>query len=402
GKADIETGFCPENNVHFILHDSQGFEPGETENFKKVETFIESRSKMPEIKDRLHALRICISVSKAGDRVTEAGVEEIIKMERGRVPLIVVFTKYDELVVVAIFNAPDELDDEQVQSYGEKKASKAFRKLCVDPLQETVGNVLLSKVSTKPRYRQLIEQLIEVTDEEVRRHQREPSHTEPVSLAWAIAQRGNSDTNIQASIDVGRRKYWSGLLASTDFTGQKIRKCLNTIHIDVVSVWNMRDPSNYLTGEDFKARMSRLFRNHPSLELTWARSSDDNSFSLTTVTALATAASSTLGIVVASVGSSVLFASWVFDVYQNAPKNIGCVMGYVVDLTIVMHRLFAVEVSEERVVSVLEDYAKSGEITQVHNDIRTFVNSNSRTRQSKDNVLLEIIRLIEKHRADYK
>lgn len=136
------------------------------------------------------------------------------------------------------------------------------------------------------------------------------------------------------------------------------------------------------------------------------------------MTALATAASSTLGIVVASVGSAVLFASWGFDVYQNAwvslrasvrttdllfsPQNIACVMGYVVDLTIVMHRLFAVEVSEERVVSILEDYAKSGEITQVHNDIRTFVNSNSMIRQSKDNVFLEIIRLIEKHRADYK
>jgi hypothetical protein len=39
-------------------------------------------------------------------------------------------------------------------------------------------------------------------------------------------------------------EYWSGLLSSTDFTGQKLRKCLNTIHIDVVSVWNMRDPSN--------------------------------------------------------------------------------------------------------------------------------------------------------------
>ncbi|KAJ7816723.1 hypothetical protein B0H13DRAFT_2683408 [Mycena leptocephala] len=355
---------------------------------------------MSEIKDRLHAIWICISVPMAGDRVTEAGVEEIIKMERGRVPLIVVFTKYDQLVGVAIFNAPAELDDEQVQSYGETKASEAFRELCVDPLQETVGNVLLSKVSTKPPYRQLIEQLIKATDEEVRRHQREPSHTEPVSLAWAIAQRGNSDTNIQASIDVGRRKYWSGLLSSTDFTGQKIRKCLNTIHIDVVSVWNMRDPSNYLTGEDFKARMSRLVDELvTNLSI---RASDDNSFSLTTVTALATAASSTLGIVVASVGSAVLFASWGFDVYQNAPKNIACVMGYVVDLTIVMHRLFAVEVSEERVVSVLEDYAKSGEITQVHNDIRTFVNSNSMTRQSKDNVLLEIIRLIEKHRADYK
>jgi hypothetical protein len=117
------------------------------------------------MKFNVYTLRICISVPLAGDRVTEAGVEEIIKMERGRgvfppvpaqsrlkyhlaVPLIVVFTKYDQLVGVAIYNAPAELDDDEAQSYGEKKASKAFKELCVDPLQETVGNVLLSKVSS--------------------------------------------------------------------------------------------------------------------------------------------------------------------------------------------------------------------------------------------------------------
>ncbi|KAN0109799.1 hypothetical protein V8E52_008905 [Russula decolorans] len=39
-----------------------------------------------------------------------------------------------------------------------------------------------------------------------------------------------------------------------------------------------------------------------------------------------------------------------------------------------MHRLSAIEISEERVVSTLQDYARSREIAQVHNDIRTFSN----------------------------
>jgi len=133
------------------------------------------------------------------------------------------------------------------------------------------------------------------------------------------------------------------------------------------------------------------------------------------MTAFATATSSPLGIAVASVGSAVLFAKWVFDIYQNtfvahlpfhlsnadfilSPSNIACIMGYIVDLTIVMHRLFTVDMSEEHVISVLEDYVKSGEIAQVHNNIRKFVNNMSTLRlANKDYTLDEIIRLIENH-----
>jgi hypothetical protein len=38
--------------------------------------------------------------------------------------------------------------------------------------------------------------------------------------------------------------YWSGLLASTDFTGQKLQQCLDIIHSDIVSVWNIHDSAN--------------------------------------------------------------------------------------------------------------------------------------------------------------
>jgi hypothetical protein len=64
-----------------------------------------------------------------------------------------------------------------------------------------------------------------------------------------------------------------------------------------------------------------------------------------------------------------------------------------------MHRFSAIEISEERVVSTLQDYAKSREIAQVHNDIRTFSNRIPSSRLGdKDYTLNEILRLIEKHR----
>jgi len=121
---------------------------------------------------------------------------------------------------------------------------------------------------------------------------------------------------------------------------------------------------------------------------------------LATVAALASAASNPAGIVILVVGSAVLMAKWLFDVYQNTSHNIACVIAYIVDLTILMHRLSEIEISEEHVISALQDYARSGEIAQVHNDIRSFSSRISSLRlEGNDAALTEIIRLIEKHRV---
>jgi hypothetical protein len=56
GKSNIDTEIFSADNDKFVLHDSQGFEPGEVDNLKIVQEFIERRSNMPHIKDRLHAI----------------------------------------------------------------------------------------------------------------------------------------------------------------------------------------------------------------------------------------------------------------------------------------------------------------------------------------------------------
>ena len=56
GKSDIDIGFCDKDNDLFILHDSEGFEPGENAKFNTVMNFIEERSKRPDLSERLHAI----------------------------------------------------------------------------------------------------------------------------------------------------------------------------------------------------------------------------------------------------------------------------------------------------------------------------------------------------------
>ena len=136
---------------------------------------------------------------------------------------------------------------------------------------------------------------------------------------------------------------------------------------------------------------------------------------MVTVAALASAASNPAGIAILVVGSVVLIAKWLFEIYQNtyvlhfnshflflihldSSHNIACIMAYIVDLTILMHRLSEIEMSEEHVLSTIQDYARSGEIAQVHNDIRTYSgHMHSLRLEGNDTVLTEIIRLIEKH-----
>ncbi|KAN0124243.1 hypothetical protein V8E52_001892 [Russula decolorans] len=401
GKADINDGFCPNDNDRFILHDSEGFEPGEVAKFNTVKDFIEDRSKTPDFSQRLHAIWICISVPLAGDRVAEIGVEQIIEMVHGRVPLIVVFTKYDTLVTEIIFEGDLDESTEQGWQNAEREADKEFGKLCVGPFTKAIN---------EPRFASTIEELIRATDKEIQQQTNAPPHTEPHSLNFATAQRANTDLKVDASIEwyvftlfVGLvlvyhiySEYWSGLLSSTDFTGKKLRQCLDVIHRDIVSVWNIRD-SSYLASDVFKARMTVLIDDLLS-NLNTPTPSDG--LTLAKVATLAGAASSPAGIVILSLGSTVWVAKWLVEVYQNSSHNIACVMAYIVDFTIIMHRLSAIEISEESVVSTLESYARSGEIAQVHNDIRAFSSRIPGPRLSdKDYTFDEIIRLIEKHRV---
>ncbi|KAF8811824.1 hypothetical protein BYT27DRAFT_7088594 [Phlegmacium glaucopus] len=57
GKANIAREYTSDANVRFILHDSQGFEPGSIEEWEVVEKFIRDKcDDCLESKDRLHAI----------------------------------------------------------------------------------------------------------------------------------------------------------------------------------------------------------------------------------------------------------------------------------------------------------------------------------------------------------
>ncbi|KAF8883256.1 hypothetical protein BD779DRAFT_1674602 [Infundibulicybe gibba] len=62
GILSIEQEIISPHNDRFVLHDSQGFAPGEVANFNVVRNFIQRRANLPDVKDRLHAIWFCLEI----------------------------------------------------------------------------------------------------------------------------------------------------------------------------------------------------------------------------------------------------------------------------------------------------------------------------------------------------
>jgi hypothetical protein len=56
GDANIDDELFFEQNKSFVLHDSKGFEPGDSTAFDIVTKFISERCEKEELNDRIHAI----------------------------------------------------------------------------------------------------------------------------------------------------------------------------------------------------------------------------------------------------------------------------------------------------------------------------------------------------------
>jgi len=97
GISDIERAYVSPWNKQFILHDSNGFEPGDLVNFEIVREFVLRRSSPgtpPE--DRVHGIWLCTETPPAGGRVFEKGDELLVefaaKIQGTFRPSVVFFT----------------------------------------------------------------------------------------------------------------------------------------------------------------------------------------------------------------------------------------------------------------------------------------------------------------------
>ncbi|KAN0135844.1 hypothetical protein V8E53_006296 [Lactarius tabidus] len=403
-NVDIDVEFRPEDNPYLIVHECSGFDAqvGGSQNLQTIREFISHRTHATRsLSERLHAVwwrrlflrflmsglideilfRICIPASDAIAGKLGEGVEEILGMTN--VSVVLVLTKFDIVVseVLSDIARGDVLQHERARA----RAHAMYEVFLRRRFDKVPRDVPAEIVSAKPIYVDLIENLVATTDRFILGSRRpstgfgvpgERSRVSPVPLAWSAALRVNHNVVLQALIEVGRSRYWRRLWASVDFADHPLKSCVNIIHVDLVEIWNLNDKTGYLASDEFKAKVSHLIG-----DLVGPGNVISDPYPS---------------------GTEVGFADWVHGVYKGSRANVRCIMGYIIDLTVVLDVIFSApssgDISREKVRLVFEWFVSSGHKEKIHRQIRGFVRETFAVRVSvpqTDLILERIIDLIQ-------
>ncbi|KAG1810388.1 uncharacterized protein HD556DRAFT_49062 [Suillus plorans] len=361
GQADINKEFISLRNNKFVLHDSKGFEPGDEDNLKKVQDFIDRRREMPP-EDQLHAVWLCFEIPRAGGRLLETGVEKFLESQNSvtleNVPVIVVLTKYDMLIermertLSGSFSS-----DEDHKERAKKNAEAWLQETCIGPLKQFAAlNIPSAKISTEGGYEETLTDLIQITEKCVGQHSASEasataSITQPTApetaVMTSIAQRVDPGLKIKASIEVGKKRYWNTLASSPTFKNRKMWDCLDVLHTDIVNVWNFHDPYHYLHSREFRELMTTVVDNiqvGPTADPTNIKTP------LSMVGAIAGIVSDLAGPtapIVVPIAVGAVLAAWVHEVYQISRPVLRRFMAYIIHLTLVLQTLFIVSESQD-------------------------------------------------------
>ncbi|KAJ7738773.1 hypothetical protein B0H16DRAFT_1569715 [Mycena metata] len=428
GTCNIQDEIIPPHNAHFILHDSMGFEPGNTGEFETAKEFFKSRGKKI-LKERVHAIWLCIKVPHAGSRVFEEGDEKFLKLAAAaKVPVVVVFTQFDILysrMERALTDEEMELPADQIRRLCSQRAENEYKNVCLPPLQNIDPTLLHARTSglganssresagDRRALADLIKttlHLLEDTSGFVGKFLTNAQNRQTAWITSVIAQRGSAQANIEGSIKIGMKKYWRGIASSTRLPGFKLEKCLNTLHIDIITSWNFSDPDKLLRGPVFVEKMrtiTQLVVPREEEVTDWFGAVKNIVGTAGTVSA---ATHPIIFPIVAGIGLSGVFITWLATVYKRTPETLRLFMGYIIDLTLVLDQLFMIVLAldppnflTQTEIDVALGKYTSSTVNIVHAEIREYCNEATFGKICRSNKAEEkIIELIENHRIKWE
>ncbi|KAJ7758821.1 hypothetical protein DFH07DRAFT_1060334 [Mycena maculata] len=404
GECKINDEIISPENPCFVLHDSMGFEPGDTVNLELARKFLEDRTKksMP-LMHRLHVIWLCIQIPTANGRVFETGDEEFIAAASASgVPVIVVFTQFDKLCGSILRRLPPK---ERNNAVCEERAEERFKEMCVKELEpfcvrdprlcyaRTSGACIIAGdmyfnitqglgegVGAKPD-RKSLDELVQFTRRLV-----EDCFPGDTWLLSAMAQRASVKTKIDGAVGIGMKKHWRKLASSVIFADRKLETCLNTVHFEVAASWNIYDPNELLRKRHFIGRIQEL------AQLVTPDSAEVKKWFPTMVN-IQSAIGWAMGLgppmaviaipAVTAVGISAVFIGFIANIYKRSPEILRCFMGYIVDLTLILEQIFFVTLSKSSspliqsdIDTAFQNYVEGG-LGYVHREIREFVGHES-------------------------
>ncbi|KAF9518824.1 hypothetical protein BS47DRAFT_1388760 [Hydnum rufescens UP504] len=382
-----------DDNHRLILHDSQGFLGGDIKNLKTAQEFIKRKGAERELKDRLHAIWLCCEIPVSGGRVCERGDEILLQDDTNKDILIgSLETGVSTLTVgdvsSCIPSSPDHCRIHQSNGSVEPKKllQEAAKVSCEKPLNAVASNRhTWTEVSTKDEYKDTIERLINLTMNSILGVPTKA--TDPKTQAPTGEGTADSEPpNLEGWLFVAAQRVsgGTGYMFSGMFTHIPLDECIGVIHDDTVNVWNFNDPNHQarlasvvaqrlISGPDDASgdRSCEQPANPPTLI--------DNTVKIVgSAVGVATSAPPSVPYVLLA-AIAVALASWAYGIYQRTPEILRYLMGYVIDLIIVMSCLFALVdsrgldwISPAMVNLVLREYSQYK--GSIHEQVKSYVN----------------------------
>ncbi|KAF8433788.1 hypothetical protein L210DRAFT_3486005 [Boletus edulis BED1] len=397
GAANINQEFIATTNDRFVVHDSLGFESGDDRNMGIVKDFVSRRKAMPQLKDQLHTVWLCLETPYAGGRLLEGGAEDFLRRRTevlGKIPLVVVLTKADQLDIQLMIDPPEDDDVEQYKS-------RYLDKHCVEPLHKAAGSdVTHVAVSAQDGYSESLSNLVRATDKTMAKYHVD----EAPRVVASIAQRVSIKDKIELSIAIGEKRYWNMLFDSGVFRGHTLQEYLQVIRKDIVTIWNFDDPGQYLMDDNIIKAL--LHTDNLVGEGTSEAPSSMDSFANFLVSALKRqgSLSGSGGIMLSDTGATAGVASSVartmYEAYQ-AEEDVKTLVTYVVDLICVMQAIFLLAsggrdaITAYTVTLVLQAYEETKKI--VHMSVDGFDGKPGVLAGGRDHVLDGMEKLIWHH-----
>ncbi|KAF8326439.1 hypothetical protein F5887DRAFT_225940 [Amanita rubescens] len=381
GAANINEEITSPHNKYIIFHNSQGYEPENEEKFNILENFIVEQTEKQSPTERLHAIWLCIPAPYSGGRIFETGEEKIFKLNQNKVPIIVVITKFDRYI--ARLSERGKLKGPTISQAAEQMFEQTFgHKFKKGGMSQDrpIPYALVSKSRSDT-----LERLVQVTMERIGAESSSPTSGLPGSdenqsglaqIALAMAQRVDMAGKIEASIKVGKRKYWRAIASGIHFLNISLENCLYAIHKDIITIWNFRDLHEFLLSDAFRRRVMVIVED--------LKDTNTMQSNVTVESALA--------------GLSKL---WTNAIYKNGPEHIRCFMGYVVDLTLILQAMFQVSLQDQyegtvtvhHVDEILYEFHSSEKKKNIHHAIRTFAQHS----RAEDDVVEKIQLLLKEN-----
>ncbi|KAG1738213.1 hypothetical protein EDB19DRAFT_1909329 [Suillus lakei] len=379
GVASIDRELISPQNMIFVLHDSKGFEPGEEDNLKIVRDFIDHRREMPDLKDQLHAVWWGLHLNAFGGRLLETGMEAFLtSMREGKLG-------NSQSSHRQRFSLNTTRSSGRMENAAKKSAQDRLQDICIAPLEKFAGlDIPHATVSTNGNHEETLARLIQITEEHIGEHVGAEASLmavhRPASGFWT-QNTGINRVSLICFIFISRftqrQEYWKTLATSAVFKNCSIWDCLHVLHIDIVNVWNFRDPHGYLSSPEFRKLMVKMF-DEPGVGST-ADPNQNIAFGLSVVrnvagivSVLAAPADPIILLIVASI----VIAKWVYETYQLSRTVLQRFMKYIIDLTLVLQTLYLVsdsqELSRRAIKLAVKSYYDSPTSREVHYRIQEY------------------------------